>query len=267
MKHAASSTPLTGRNASLGSLFLIAKEYFAEGAKAWGISPKILGAVLAIPFAVAISGVLAALAGKNVYKWLTMEDGFAEDMQVLFYFLAFVLCVIVTRKIWQSNDRVVTVLYLGLCLGLFFLIGEELNWGQRIFGWQTASSFAAINKQEETNLHNIYGVGTTFKWIQLLVGTYGTVLPLVVLRWKVPERFQNLVSMVVPPYTLVPFFMFIFIWRIYRNFFEEPQAFYFAIAEYNEVMELILAIGLFLFMVYQLRKLSRENSFPVVPTG
>jgi uncharacterized membrane protein len=267
MKQAASSTPLTGRNASLGSLFLIAKEYFAEGAKAWGISQRLLGALLAIPFAVAISGVLAALAGKNVYKWLTMEDGFAEDMQVLFYFLAFVLCVLVTRRIWQSDDKVVKVLYLGLCLGLFFLIGEELNWGQRIFGWQTSTSLAAINKQDETNLHNIYGVGATFKWIQLLVGTYGTILPLVVLRWKIPERFQNLVSMVVPPYTLIPYFMFIFIWRIYRNLFEEPKAFYFAIAEYNEVMELILAMGLFLFMVYQFRKLNREQNAPPVTMG
>jgi hypothetical protein len=265
MKQAASPTTLPDRNAYLNSVFLIAKKYFAEGAKSWNISQKLLGVILAIPFGVALSGVLAALAGKNVYKWLTMEDGFAEDMQVLFYFLAFVLCIIITRKIWGSDDKIVKILYLGLCFGLFFLIGEELNWGQRMFGWQTSASFAAINKQDETNLHNIYGVGATFKWIQLLVGTYGTILPLVVLRWKSPERFQHLVSMVVPPYTLMPFFMFIFIWRIYRNLVEEPQAFYFAVAEYNEVMELILAIGLFLFMVYQLRRLNREHKSAVVP--
>lgn len=264
MKQAASSTTLAGRNAYLKSGILVAKKYFAEGARAWNVSQKLLGVILAIPFGVALSGVLAALAGKSVYKWFTMEDGFAEDMQVLFYFLAFVLCVLITRRIWQSDDKVVKVLYLGLCLGLFFLIGEELNWGQRMFGWQTSASFAAINKQEETNLHNIYGVGTTFKWIQLLVGTYGTIFPLILLRWKAPERFQNLASMVIPPYTLVPYFMFIFVWRIYRNLVEEPQAFYFAISEYNEVMELILAMGLFLFMVYQLRKLTQEHNSPAV---
>lgn len=44
---------------------------------------------------------------------------------------------------------VVTVLLLGL------MIGEELSWGQRIFGWGTPSFLAEINSQSEINLHNI----------------------------------------------------------------------------------------------------------------
>lgn len=44
---------------------------------------------------------------------------------------------------------VVTVLLLGL------MIGEELSWGQRIFGWSTPSFLAEINSQSEINLHNI----------------------------------------------------------------------------------------------------------------
>ena len=44
---------------------------------------------------------------------------------------------------------VVTVLLLGL------MIGEELSWGQRIFGWSTPSFLAEVNSQSEINLHNI----------------------------------------------------------------------------------------------------------------
>jgi hypothetical protein len=41
---------------------------------------------------------------------------------------------------------------------------------------------------------------------------------------------------------------------------EEPEGFYFVIAEYNEVMELILAMGFLLFMVYQLRQIKSLKS-------
>lgn len=44
---------------------------------------------------------------------------------------------------------VVTVLLPGL------MIGEELSWGQRIFGWSTPSFLAEVNSQSEINLHNI----------------------------------------------------------------------------------------------------------------
>ncbi|MDR1969904.1 MAG: hypothetical protein LBQ11_00955 [Candidatus Nomurabacteria bacterium] len=44
------------------------------------------------------------------------------------------------------------------CLVILILVamaGEELSWGQRIFGWSTPESWAAINAQSETNLHNL----------------------------------------------------------------------------------------------------------------
>ena len=38
---------------------------------------------------------------------------------------------------------------------LFVMAGEELSWGQRIFGWATPEVFANLNKQGETNFHNM----------------------------------------------------------------------------------------------------------------
>gem|GEM_PF-1073747 len=37
---------------------------------------------------------------------------------------------------------------------LFLMFGEEISWGQRIFGWESTGVFAAYNYQKETNLHN-----------------------------------------------------------------------------------------------------------------
>lgn len=41
-------------------------------------------------------------------------------------------------------------------IGLFFLAGEEASWGQSWFRWETPESYAALNRQGETNLHNLH---------------------------------------------------------------------------------------------------------------
>ncbi len=210
------------------------------------------------PVVIALMGASTALLGKEAYIWFTGEDRFAESLQALFYVLTFGLSLVVARRQQRAGEKLIALLYLGLCLAMFFMIGEELSWGQRIFGWETANSLAEMNKQEETNLHNIYGVGSTFKWVQMLVGAYGAILPLVVLRWSPPARFRKLASAIVPPYSLVLYFLPLFLWRLYRNLLDPPKEFYFVVAEYNEVMELILAVGLFLFVIFQLRRIKRE---------
>ena len=42
-----------------------------------------------------------------------------------------------------------------VALGCFFVAGEELSWGQWIFGWGTPEALAAVNLQNETNAHNL----------------------------------------------------------------------------------------------------------------
>ncbi len=43
---------------------------------------------------------------------------------------------------------------------LFFGMGEEISWGQRVFGIETPEFFAEANAQKETNLHNLVVGGT-----------------------------------------------------------------------------------------------------------
>lgn len=38
---------------------------------------------------------------------------------------------------------------------LFVLGGEEISWGQRLFGWGTPAALRRANAQDETNLHNL----------------------------------------------------------------------------------------------------------------
>lgn len=229
--------------------------YLAAAGDSWSVSQRTALAIALAPFAIAFLGGCAALLGKGPYKLLTREDGIAENLQVLCYILTLVLSVRIVARLWGMREKRDALLYAGLCAGLVFLIGEEVSWGQRILGWGTPEALRAINKQEETNLHNIYGVGATFKWVQLLVGAYGTVLPLILLHWPGPAALRRTISRVVPHYTLIPYFLLMFMWRIYRNLWDDPTRYYFAIAEYNEIIELTLAIGFGLFAVFQWRRL------------
>lgn len=231
----------------------------ADAARAWNMPARGVVEVVIAPFMIALAGAATALGGKDLYKWFTGEDGFAETMQVIFYALALVFCVFVIVNLLRGNRRALAGLYMVVAFGLVFMLGEELSWGQRIVGWDTPDAMREINKQEETNLHNIYGVGSTFKWLQLVVGAYGTLLPLLVWRLRGLRRFRGFLDRVVPHYSLVPYFVMLFVWRIYRNVFDPPADFYFVVSEYNEVLELVLAMGFFMFMVFQLRSLQAET--------
>jgi len=239
--------------------------YLAEGAKEWNISTNAMLWICAIPFIVAAVGAFTAVLGKSAYKWFTAEDGFSENLQVVFWLMTFLLCFFIARQEWRGGDRLVAALYGVLSVAVFFLIGEEISWGQRIFGWATSEEFAAINKQRETNIHNIHGIGDAFKWVHVVIGAYGALLPLLFMlvkaaRKEVAERIPKLV----PHITFLPFFALPLIWRLYVNLIEPPPGFSFVVAEYSEVIELILAIGFFLFMVFQLRKANKLAPLRVV---
>ena len=56
------------------------------------------------------------------------------------------------RRLPTFRVRVWMVL---VTLGCIYFAGEELSWGQHLFGWGTPAYIEAVNDQEETNLHNI----------------------------------------------------------------------------------------------------------------
>ncbi|WP_320177146.1 hypothetical protein [Roseovarius pacificus] len=73
----------------------------------------------------------------------------------------------------------------GLLVAFYALIfvfgaGEEISWGQRIFGWETTEYFLENNRQMETNLHNL-----AFGEEQLAKTLFGSVLTTVLLLYLV----------------------------------------------------------------------------------
>lgn len=59
------------------------------------------------------------------------------------------------RFYFKKKNYLAGILSCLFALALFVMAGEELSWGQRIFHWNTPESYAKVNAQGETNLHNL----------------------------------------------------------------------------------------------------------------
>ena len=98
--------------------------------------------------------------GNKVVAAMLPEDHYFENVGAISLFVTSILFFYGFRvarrslaKTWSSLVK--QFVYVGLALLFFFGAGEEISWGQRIFGIQTPQSLAQVNKQDELNLHNL----------------------------------------------------------------------------------------------------------------
>lgn len=85
-----------------------------------------------------------------------------------------------------------------LCLGILLigLGGEEVSWGQRIFGWQAFGVFETYNYQKETTIHNFFN--PLFIYIYPAIGISFFVFLL--LFWFFPAKnCHEFIHRVAPP--------------------------------------------------------------------
>ncbi len=115
-------------------------------------------------FAFIISTYFIAFLDTSIVIPLGQEDGWIESLGAGFFLLAscmLLICFFISGKRDPETEIKKTAnyrkfYYLLLALVLFVCFGEEISWGQRIWGWETPESFKAINAQQETNLHNLW---------------------------------------------------------------------------------------------------------------
>ncbi len=98
------------------------------------------------------------LARPELVAHVVGREGLIELLGAFFLLAASLICLSsfrqVRREAQPSSLRRRLVL---LGLGLFFLVafGEEVSWGQHLFGYRTPELFQRHNIQKEVNLHNL----------------------------------------------------------------------------------------------------------------
>ena len=108
---------------------------------------------------------LAALVALNALYWLVFahapafhtrwfrgEDHLVEWITFAGFAGAGVVC---ARLAARPAPRWLRLWRVGLALFFLICAGEEISWGQRIFGYGTPDAVAAQNEQDEFNLHNL----------------------------------------------------------------------------------------------------------------
>lgn len=178
---------------------------------------KILKAYIVTIVVVSIISYLsyAFFSGDFVIK-IGREDGFFEWMTALFFLLSSITFFIV---FWRTKN----IFLLGLAFIFFMGAGEEISWGQRVFGFSTPESINKVNVQHEFNLHNLEvfndsgidrGKKKGFERLleinmlfRLFSVTFCMLIPLFFLYMKPKWKMNKKLQMPVAPFTIGMFFL------------------------------------------------------------
>ena len=154
--------------------------------------------VLSIVFVLMVIGIIAAWVNKTWFlESYVVEDGFIEDVTLIPLAILTLTCLILLFKYARKKNAWFFFTYLFIALGSFFILGEEISWGQRIFGFQTSEYFREHNSQDEENIHNlIIGGEKLNKIIFTDVLVAGVAIYLIVIPWLYNKKpgFKNFID-------------------------------------------------------------------------
>ncbi|HEY0667898.1 MAG TPA: hypothetical protein VGD22_06960 [Sphingobacteriaceae bacterium] len=167
--------------------------------------------ILLFVFILLLIGVIASWTNlywfNNVY---VIEDGFIEWLTVLPLLVIVVVAIRYLVKLSSKRNWLFSVTMAFLAILCFFVAGEEISWGQRIFQVESSSFFKQNNAQAETNLHNLVVGGVKINKLifsQALIAVAVIYLTLFPYLYKTKSWFKNLVTRagipIVRPYHIV----------------------------------------------------------------
>ena len=168
-----------------------------------------------------------ALAGPEwVPRVWTREDGPVEYAGFAAFLGASALAFVAASRLRRARRPALPAIVLGTVL--LVAAGEEISWGQRLFGTETPAVLVDGNRQDELNLHNIDGLQQKAIAAQLAVAGAG-----VVLAWFVRRPWAQ---------SGLPFFAGYLAYRAARGV--EVVGGWGPSGRNAEVAELVLALGL-----------------------
>src|SRR5687768_8139973 len=128
----------------------------------WRISRRTATLLFLAPFIGLALIVAARFAGQDVWRHLDKEDGPIEWLQFAGLAVSSALCLAIGCRLAAQRRLLAAVLYSLLGLGLAFVAGEEIAWGQRLLGFETPVALAEVNEKREMSVHNVGSLSDLF---------------------------------------------------------------------------------------------------------
>ncbi len=182
----------------------------------------------------------------NTVDLIIKEDGVVEYISSLLFLISSILAlVLLVRFKMPVRHRVMLAL---LAFFLFVFFGEEISWGQRIFGLDTLEFFREANVQNENNLHNLFGY--LFPSLFLLaVIVYGFIFPFAAKSFRFVHQLFDLVGMPIASRGLAIGFL---IAVLFRDWTFERLVETSSIVPTAEFGEMLISVG-FLLLLMEIR--------------
>ncbi len=125
------------------------------------------------------------------------EDGVIEWLTVIGLLVA--SFVSIYRGVRLAREKSIFFILTNLLLGLLLFVasGEEISWGQRIFGVETPEYFKENNLQGETNLHNLEINGVKINQLVFsffLIGALAIYLLIIPILYKAKNWMKSFVN-------------------------------------------------------------------------
>jgi hypothetical protein len=232
----------------------LARQTVADDDAAWGLDIATATVVALAPI-VGAGAVAAAHFVRPLYRFLTAEDSVLEWMQFFCLAATTVILALVVRALVRRREWAWAALFAAGAAGVFLVAGEEISWGQRLFGLETPAGFQGVNTQGELNLHNVRGVLRVVNLATLIGAGVLTALPLVLAGFRaVGLPIWDRAWRVVPPIALVSAFLLPFGYRLLRLVTASGTS-----GSFAEAVELSLYFGLLVFALLIRRRLAAEG--------
>jgi hypothetical protein len=119
--------------------------------------------IILYPFALFIIALLTWCLPFDVFEELVKEDRLVEYAQFTVLVLGAVAVATWARWYHQQGHRWLMAGCIMLGVALTFVAGDEISWGQRLFGFESTQLVKQINNQGETTIHNLH----VFEWLVL----------------------------------------------------------------------------------------------------
>ena len=119
--------------------------------------PEKIDRAMMATIAVVLAATVVIYVWSEQFFWevFAAEDGPVEYATAFFLLVAGIVLVGHARSLSAKQRRGAAILTAFYALLFFLAAGEEVSWGQRIFGWESGEFFQENNKQFETNFHNL----------------------------------------------------------------------------------------------------------------
>ena len=202
---------------------------------------KIMGPInksLIVMTCCVIIGILYVAFGPYIFQphqlnIINTEDGIIEYGQALLFLVSCIVSVILAFRFPDQRNR--TIMFSLFAVVFFVMVGEEISWGQRIFGFGVPEVMKNINVQHEFNIHNLFGYFTDHLFSAGLF-IYGFIVPILARTNTFFRRLCAYIGLPVASMGLAIGFLMtslMYDWTIYR-FLPTPR--HLRIAELQELL-------------------------------